>query len=333
MGVCYGDSVAGIGGECCLSVEVDACGVCNGDGTGLNGCPDNCGGAGSCACDVCDCNIVPQFGDTCVCSDIVGNYHTSFGYSTITPSALTLMSVSKSLSFEGWINVQAEFGRGIPIIERLGTSGQVYTFSLGQVGVSSSLNMRIETEGSCATCAFTGTAVLATNTWYHVAFAYDHTTSQVCFYLNGVQDACGPFTPQGGGLFECNIGRSGASITGGMFDEFRMWDHARTAQQIGDNYLKSLVGYEEGLVFNHNYQQWTSSDLSSIDHSPNGLDMQHTVTTHHLVTMDRAPDREYPTDECPNDCNNVLGACTVCGLCDCGNGDFSFDCAATGGGG
>jgi hypothetical protein len=92
----------------------------------------------------------------------------------------------------------------------------------------------------------------ATAQWVHIAMTWDGTAMRT--YVNGTvrltdnATAAVPMlaTKQGPLIIGCNPENS--ACFNGWFDEFRVWNVARTDQQIMGNYNRPLVGNEAGLV-------------------------------------------------------------------------------------
>ena len=94
-------------------------------------------------------------------------------------------------------------------------------------------------------------AILGTDAWYHVAGVYDGTTMKI--YVNGIlqntTDVTGTFTPGTGVVM--NLGDNPTwpgRFWNGVIDEVRIWNVARTGQEIQDNLATELTGTETGLV-------------------------------------------------------------------------------------
>lgn len=93
------------------------------------------------------------------------------------------------------------------------------------------------------------------NLWYHLAATYDGTTLRA--YRNG--ELMNEVVTGGGTYF----GLTGTVIIGrhptigyywqGTLDEARVWDHARTCQEINDNMNGILTGTESGLLYYYNF--------------------------------------------------------------------------------
>jgi len=89
-------------------------------------------------------------------------------------------------------------------------------------------------------------SVLCTGEWMHVAGTYDGNT--MCLYLNGkllksAHTTSNLYPPSGNFL----LSHSGEIMYGKM-DEIRIWNHARTAQQIRESMYLRLAGNESGLI-------------------------------------------------------------------------------------
>ena len=106
-------------------------------------------------------------------------------------------------------------------------------------------------------CGIRVDSIETTNEWMHIAGTYDG--NEMKLYLNG--ELIKSATPNVGGLFQPNgdfsFSSSGSTMDGKM-DEVRIWDHARTEQEIQENMHLSHIGLESGLI---NY--WQMNDGTS----------------------------------------------------------------------
>jgi uncharacterized protein (DUF2141 family) len=104
----------------------------------------------------------------------------------------------------------------------------------------------------------TGTTILNTGVWYHVAGVYDGTDLKV--YVNGQLESSVNYSiPLTASSNELRIGGGIANNTEyfpGDITEVRMWNIARSDAEISANYNKQLTGNEMGLIgyyqFNEN---------------------------------------------------------------------------------
>ena len=88
----------------------------------------------------------------------------------------------------------------------------------------------------------------------HAAVAVDVSAASAEFYKNAAGQSetvnTGNATSVGATSEDVSIGvaNGGSVYVDGVIDDFRIWNDIRTAQEISDNYQKSLAGTEGGLV-------------------------------------------------------------------------------------
>lgn len=111
-----------------------------------------------------------------------------------------------------------------------------------------------------------GTAVGA---WEHWAVVFDRAGGNVVFYKNGAQDASRAVTFPAGTvdqtdpiLVGADKSAAGTRFLNGTVDDIRVWNSARTAQQISDNFKLTLLGSETGLAAYWNFNNLTANDLT-----------------------------------------------------------------------
>ena len=125
----------------------------------------------------------------------------------------------------------------------------------------------VQTSSSKGVCNG-GTITL--NKWQHVAATYDGQTIKI--YINGILEKSvthsGIISTNSSDL-EIGSRSGGSAYFDGKIDEFRIWNDARSANEIQDYLHKSLLGNEPGLVAYYPFDQ--TSGTSSEDYSQNGL--------------------------------------------------------------
>ncbi|HXU39304.1 MAG TPA: LamG-like jellyroll fold domain-containing protein [Blastocatellia bacterium] len=111
-----------------------------------------------------------------------------------------------------------------------------------------------------------GTSV---GTWEHWAVVFDRAGNNVVFYKNGAQDASRSVTFPTGTVDQADpilVGADkatgGTRFLNGTVDDIRVWNTARTAQQISDNFKLTLLGTETGLGAYWNFNNGTANDLT-----------------------------------------------------------------------
>ncbi len=98
------------------------------------------------------------------------------------------------------------------------------------------------------------TASLAANEWQHIAGTYDGTDLRI--YVNGVEGTAASLSGNNfdpGGIFA--IGGDGSSFNNILIDEVRLWNTARTREQIRENMFQTLQGSESGLGAYYRFDQ------------------------------------------------------------------------------
>ncbi|MDA9363964.1 gliding motility-associated C-terminal domain-containing protein [Flavobacteriaceae bacterium] len=130
---------------------------------------------------------------------------------------------------------------------------------------------------------------LPINEWIHIVGVYDNSVG-LSFYLNGNQVALDAVVTDDEDLIISNdssaipsIGRysytvddgGGRNYFNGSIDELRIWNVARTEEQIRANLNRSLTGNESGLIAYYDFNQETASGTNTgatslIDRSGNG---------------------------------------------------------------
>ncbi|MFA6653280.1 MAG: FG-GAP-like repeat-containing protein, partial [Candidatus Delongbacteria bacterium] len=99
----------------------------------------------------------------------------------------------------------------------------------------------------------------ATGTWYHIAYSVSLTGYEI--FANGTSVGSGTWPSNTPLLMnathQINIGRynGGLEYFKGCIDEVRVWNVARTGQEIRDNMLKPLLGTETGLVAYYGFNE------------------------------------------------------------------------------
>jgi hypothetical protein len=95
------------------------------------------------------------------------------------------------------------------------------------------------------------TTTATANVWFHLAGVFTSATSRT-LYVNGLSESTGTdnvaFNNSANNKVEMGRHFTTSFYLDGKLSDVRIWNTARTAQQIADNYNKRLIGNESGLV-------------------------------------------------------------------------------------
>lgn len=111
--------------------------------------------------------------------------------------------------------------------------------------------------------------------WYHIAVTTGENGANVKHYVNGIlqQLTTNTITTANNELSNGHtvIGRQANTYVDGCMDEVRLWNVARTQQQIADNMYRELTGDETGLVGYWKFNEGTGSTAYDSVGSNNGM--------------------------------------------------------------
>ncbi|MBO6587068.1 MAG: T9SS type A sorting domain-containing protein [Gracilimonas sp.] len=187
------------------------------------------------------------------------------------------LDASNALTLETWVKFD-DVDRSSP--------GQNYTTLVmkGDVSSTYSYGLLLNTGSTNKTLSFYHNGLTSNNTdydwtgiqndiWYHVAATYDGSNAKI--YINGaeqaISDVSGSISNTSDSLF---IGQNGGNTKwrlDGTISGVRVWDDARSQQEIQDNMNLSLSGAEPNLV--GSWLPRTGSRHSASDQSGNGNNM------------------------------------------------------------
>ncbi|MBU2929004.1 LamG-like jellyroll fold domain-containing protein [Winogradskyella psychrotolerans] len=120
---------------------------------------------------------------------------------------------------------------------------------------------------------------ISLNTWHHIAGVYDGTTAKI--FVDGVEVASHEFTMTiGNANRNLNIGKDSQfddRFLDAAIDDVRIWNIARTAEQINNSKNCELQSTEEGLVAYYKFNQglnadYNPSEIQLFDATGNGND-------------------------------------------------------------
>ena len=236
-------------------------------------------------------------------TDTSGNESDSSNEASATPQEATDgTGTSTALSFDGtddWVSVPTS-----NLLNKTATNARTYEL---KIKTSSDVSSRqfvyeegggtngfsVEIEGgrlyfnawsdSKGWPTVSASGLVSANTVYHVAGVYEQSSGELRLYLDGVlQQSSGgvgtmPWHQDGvalggiGGTTRDHIGTnvSSGSYYGGLVEEFRGWEGARTQTQIQNNLDSDLTGGESGLIILYEIDEGNGTTLN--DSTANNL--------------------------------------------------------------
>jgi len=103
--------------------------------------------------------------------------------------------------------------------------------------------------------------VLSVNTWYHVALSYDYATQTLKLYKDGIliDSNTNVSAPINGNDIHIGSFNDASNLFNGSIDEVRIWNVARTEEQINGSKNCELQASQLGLVAYYNLNQGIDS--------------------------------------------------------------------------
>ena len=202
---------------------------------------------------------------------ISGNNALSFDGSNDYVDCGTINLSGSALTFEAWVRPVA-FQSASPFIssimgEEASGNAALIRFGDGVLSTNNKPQFVLRIGGSEA--KLWGSTALSTNAWYHLAATYDGSYMRI--YVNGKEDA----SQSQSGDFTANAafwiaGINSSRYLNGQMDDVRVWNVARSAENIRANMHRELQGNETGLVAY--YKMDTGTGTTASDSSGSGND-------------------------------------------------------------
>lgn len=128
----------------------------------------------------------------------------------------------------------------------------------------------ISTSAGSKKCS--GTSDLTQNTWYHIVGTYDG--SDMSLYVNGILEntvshSGNIASAAGQKIGGAYVGGANTRLLDGYIDEVRIWNVARTEQEIRENMCQTLEGNETGLVAYYRMNESSGTSLPDISANNN----------------------------------------------------------------
>jgi formylglycine-generating enzyme required for sulfatase activity len=181
----------------------------------------------------------------------------------------TLLNLDSGMTLEAWVKPGAAGADGVIVAKA--ASPSITSYRLGLDG-SDRATFQVSNPAGNPFIDLNGGIELTNDVWTHLAATYDGSTAKL--FLNGVLDSSSSAT---GAIRISSLsplvigGIFGSDTFGGVIDEVRLWDHARTEQSILADYATKLSGNEAGLVAYWQLQEPGSQ--MALDTTANGLDL------------------------------------------------------------
>jgi len=195
-------------------------------------------------------------------------------YVEITDSE-SLNAINSQVTMEAWIKATAFKKQWMPIIyngDKHLPNGENRSYVLLWLGSADGLRLSSTTSSEMPIYLWAQISSMALNTWYHVAGIIDGKSGLMKIFLNGSEVASGDFGKdirvsslplRIGWTYEAD--HQDYSPFEGQIDEVRIWNIARTPEEIQRTMNTVLSGTEPGLV-----GYWRFDDLVS-DATRNGV--------------------------------------------------------------
>ncbi len=201
--------------------------------------------------------------------------------------AADLQAVTDNFTMEMWVNptgthtVRAQATSGIT-----GTTGQRYACypqhggaspGIAGAGVSVGTNgvQVFEHAASYLPCLASYSTTISG--WTHIAVVY--TSKQPTIYINGVAVHTGLTSARTAVFPGAHVGGIIYGFFLGQIDDYRVWNHSRTANQIASNMCAELTGSETGLIRYYNFNDGSGGTATDGTGTRNGtLTNMNTVT-------------------------------------------------------
>ena len=173
------------------------------------------------------------------------------------------LNIVSSMTIELWIKPNQNMGSGKwdRLVHRDWGTG--YFFG-GKAGVANALAVALSGN---LNAAVTPANTVVVGVWQHVAFVFDDPANTIKIYKDGAIISTSTWTGSITGDPNSTLTLSQSSETfNGVMDEVRIWNVARTQDEIQANMNKELLGNETGLVAYYPFNQGVAAgDNSSIN--------------------------------------------------------------------
>jgi hypothetical protein len=176
-------------------------------------------------------------------------------------------NLTGSLTIEGWVYINNSSSFHMVATKTTGNGGAINTFEL-RVDITTRFLTFIGVD--TAFKSITSTVAVPLNLWSHIAVT--KTAGTVNLYINGQNVGSGSIGTTNTNTNPVYLGArndlTAPQLLTGQLSEVRIWNTARTQQQISENKNKKLTGTESGLVGYYPLNEGTGTTATDLASSP-----------------------------------------------------------------
>nr|MBX2822504.1 LamG domain-containing protein [Rhodothermaceae bacterium] len=186
---------------------------------------------------------------------------------------------SDNFTVEVWLKYSGRAGTGLAepdIIEFWQNLGGPYPFVLrGESHANAGKLVFSRFDGTSGVSVSSSRSNLNDDTWHHVAIVHDGTAKSMTIYIDGVLDSSSTYTSLGStkttvnDLYFASRGLTGNNF-GGQMDDVRIWNVARSQEQIANTRYSLLTGAESGLVGYWPFNEGSGNTVTDLTGGSNG---------------------------------------------------------------
>ena len=189
------------------------------------------------------------------------------------------LSVPNSFTIEAWINVDDVFTKNPIISKGIDDSNESFLLMVDQG--------KLIFDWGGNTAKIISNRNLESGKWYHVAGVYDQATSTASIYLNGLKvgetSTADSHTELSTNSY---IGKNNLEFFKGKIDELRIWNSARTQQEIRENNHEHIHGNETGLIAYYRFDKYEGNFLPDLSISSFGGILGGSMTAANWIASD-----------------------------------------------
>ncbi|MFH0763486.1 MAG: LamG domain-containing protein [Candidatus Omnitrophota bacterium] len=171
------------------------------------------------------------------------------------------LDLTSGLTIEAWINPR-EYANGANVIASKWYPSS-YIFKLHNDG-SGKLRIELSKGGFNDLANLKGNTAVSLDQWTHVATTFNGAETKLFVNgsFDGSQTQSGSIVPNSKPFYIGSV--DGGEVFHGLIDEVRIWNYARSQQQLQDYMNGPLTGNEQGLMGYWNFDEGTGNTLGDL---------------------------------------------------------------------